>query len=477
MRKTKIVCTLGPAVDDLDSIRQLITEGMDVARLNFSHGSHQEHKARADKLKQVREEMGKHVPLLMDMKGPEIRTGSFKDGLQTLQAGQLFTFTPKDVEGDSTIVTITYNDLYKDVFPGAHVSVDDGHIDMVVEEIRGEDIVCRVSNGGQVSNHKGVNVPGVMVNVPIMEQSDIDDIAFAVENDFDFIAVSFVRDADDIRQVRSVLNEKGGKGIRLIAKIETAQGVNNIDSIIAVSDGIMVARGDLGVELPIERVPIVQKELIKKCYESGKPVITATQMLDSMIRNPRPTRAEANDVANAIFEGTSAIMLSGETAAGRYPIESLQMMVRIAEAAEESMDYKALFKSRHADMSFDVANAISHATCTTAMDLNATAIVTVTKSGITAQKISRFRPHCPIIAATTSKKVMRQLWLSWGILPCLSKEACSAENLLEIGVETALNSHFINTGDLVVITAGVPIGVSGTTNMLKVHIAGNPVLK
>lgn len=477
MRKTKIVCTLGPAVDGPDAIRQLILEGMDVARLNFSHGSHPEHKARADSLKRAREETGKHVPLLMDMKGPEIRIGNFRNGTQTLTSGQLFTLTPKAVDGDGATVTITYKSLHKDVFPGAHVSIDDGQIDMVVEEIRCEDIVCRVLNGGQVSDHKGVNVPGVKINVPIMEQSDINDIAFAVENDFDFIAVSFVRDADDIRQVREALHQKGGEGIRLIAKIETAQGVDNIESIIAASDGIMVARGDLGVELPIERVPIVQKELIQKCYESGKPVITATQMLDSMIRNPRPTRAEANDVANAIFEGTSAIMLSGETAAGRFPFESLKMMVKIAEAAEESMDYKALFKSRHADISFDVANAISHATCTAAMNLNAAAIVTVTITGTTAQKISRFRPFCPIIAATTSKKVMRQLWLSWGILPCLSKEACSAENLLEIGVETALNSHFIQAGDLVVITAGVPIGVRGTTNMLKVHIAGNPLLK
>lgn len=477
MRKTKIICTLGPAVDDYDAVCQLLKEGMDVARLNFSHGSHQEHKKRVELLKRAREKTGKHAAMLLDMKGPEIRTGRFRDGAQPLISGQLFTLTSRELEGDNTIASISYKDLYMDVFPGVHVSIDDGQIDMEVEEIKGEDIVCRVVNGGILQDHKGVNVPGIMVCVPIMEQRDVDDIAFAVENDFDFIAVSFVRNAEDMRQVRRVLHEKGGKDIRLIAKIETAQGVQNIDGILEVSDGIMVARGDLGVELPIERVPVVQKELIQKCYETGKPVITATQMLDSMIRNPRPTRAEANDVANAIFEGTSAIMLSGETAAGKYPLESLEMMVKIAVTAEKSMDYKVLFKSRHAENACDVANAISHATCATAIDINATAIVTVTKTGKTAQMISRFRPDCPVIAATTSKKVMRQLWLSWGILPCLSKEARSAENLLEIGVETALNSHFIKPGDLVVITAGVPIGVSGTTNMLKVHIAGNPLLK
>jgi pyruvate kinase len=478
MRKTKIVCTLGPAVDDVGSMKQLLTEGLDVARLNFSHGSHDEHRGRVERFRQACLETGKYAALLMDMKGPEIRTGRFRDGAQTLVSGQQFTLTPRETLGDQNIASISYRDLYKDVFPGAQVSIDDGQIGMQVEEICGEDIVCRVLNGGPVSDHKGVNVPGVMVHVPIMEQRDIDDIAFAVENDFDFIAISFVRDAQDVKKVRQAVREKGGESIRLIAKIETAQGVNNIESIIAASDGIMVARGDLGVELPLEHVPIVQKDLIEKCYKSGKPVITATQMLDSMIRHPRPTRAEVNDVANAIFEGTSAIMLSGETAAGKYPIESVKMMVRIAKTTEESIDYKALFSTSHAGgISSDITNAISLATVATATNLDATAIVTVTKTGTTARKISSFRPHCPIIAATTSPKAMRQLQLSWGIQPCLSKEARSAESLLEIGVESALASHFINTGDLVVITAGVPVGMSGTTNMLKVHIAGNPLLK
>ena len=477
MRMTKIICTLGPAVDEYAQIRQLILSGMDVARLNFSHGTHAEHLARAESLKRARAETGKHVPLLLDMKGPEIRTGRFRDGSQCLRNGQLFTFTPEDVPGDDTVVSVSHKDLCKDVFPGANVSVDDGQIGMVVEEIRGKDVVCRVLNGGQISDHKGVNVPGIMVNVPIMDEKDLDDIRFAVENEFDYVAISFVRDAADVCRVREALREKGGEGIKLIAKIEAARSVDNIDEIIEAADGIMIARGDLGVELPLEMVPVVQRTLIRKCYESGKPVITATQMLDSMIRNPRPTRAEVNDVANAIFEGTSAVMLSGETAAGKYPLESLKMMVRIAETAEASIDYKAIFRDRHAKTSFDVTNAISHATCSTAMDLDATAIVTVTKGGTTAQRISAFRPHCPIIAATTSKRVMRQLWLNWGVLPCLSEEANSAENLLEIGVKTALNTHFIRSGDLVVITAGVPIGVSGTTNMLKVHIAGTPLLK
>ena len=477
MRMTKIVCTLGPAVNDYALIRRLVLDGMDVARLNFSHGTHAEHGARADMVRRARAETGRHVPLLLDTKGPEIRTGCFRGGSQRLENEQLFTFTADEVLGDNTVVTVSHKSLYNDVYPGAKLSVDDGQISMVVEEIRGKDIVCRVRNGGQISDRKGVNVPGVMVNVPIMDENDLDDLRFAVENDFDYVAISFVRNAADVCEVRRALSDMGGEGIKLIAKIEAARSVDSIDEILEAADGIMIARGDLGVELPLEMVPIVQKNLIQKCYESGKPVITATQMLDSMIRNPRPTRAEVNDVANAIFEGTSAVMLSGETAAGKYPLESLQMMVRIVEAAEASIDYKALFRNRHANAAFDVTNAISHASCSTALDLDAAAIVTVTKRGTTAQRISAFRPHCPIIAATTSERVMRQLWLNWGVLPCLSEEASSAENLLEIGVQTALKAHFIKSGDLVVITAGVPIGVSGTTNMLKVHIAGAPLLK
>ncbi len=476
MRKTKIVCTLGPAVDDLELVKQMIIEGLDVARLNFSHGTHEEQKKRVDMFKQAREEVGKASALLLDMKGPEIRTGCFKDGSVMLENGQLFTLTPNLVDGDDKRVSISYKNLYLDVFPGAPISIDDGNIGMVVERIHDKDVICKVLNGGRVSNRKGVNVPGIMVHVPIMAQSDIDDIAFAVDNDFDYIAISFVRDAHDVNKVREIVQEKGGSDIKLIAKIETAQGVDNIDDIIDASDGIMIARGDLGVELPVEQVPIVQVNLIRKCYETGKPVITATQMLDSMMRNPRPTRAEVNDVAHAIFDGTSAIMLSGETAAGLYPLESLKTMVKIAVTAENSVDYDSLFRSRvlHSN---SVTDAISHATCTTAMDLKAKAIVTVTKRGVTAQKISRFRPNSPIIASTTSKKAMRQLWLNWGVFPCLSKEVYSAEDLLEVGVETALESHLIEQGDLVVITAGVPIGVSGTTNMLKVHIAGNPLLR
>lgn len=477
MRKTKIICTLGPACDNEDIMRRLVMSGMDVARTNFSHGTHEEHKKRIELLRKVAAEVGRPVALLLDTKGPEIRTGCFKGDQVTLTAGQSFILTTEDVIGDEEKVSVSYKELYRDVRAGSHILIDDGLIELEVLDIHGTDIHCRVLNGGKLGNKKGINVPGAEIRLPSITPQDIDDIRFGIENDYDFIAASFVRKADDVAEIKRVLEKFGGHDIKVISKIENRQGVQNIDEIIMISDGIMVARGDLGVEIPVEEVPIVQKMLIEKCYRNGKPVITATQMLDSMIRNPRPTRAEASDVANAIYDGTSVIMLSGETASGKYPVETLEIMSRIAEKAENSMDYWKRFVNTQFEMMPTITNAISHATCTTAMDLKASAIITVTKSGHTARMISRFRPDCPIIATTVSPKVQRQLCLSWGVLPYLVQEATSTDEMFEMGVEKALESGLVKHGDLTVITAGVPIGVSGTTNILKVHLVGKVLVK
>lgn len=477
MRKTKIICTLGPACDNEEILKRLVLSGMDVARTNFSHGSHEEHKKRIDLLKKVAADVGRPVALLLDTKGPEIRIGRFEGEQAVLTAGQFFILTPEEIIGDEHKVSITYKELYRDVKVGSHILIDDGLIELEVHEILRQDIHCRVLNGGKLGNKKGINVPGAEIRLPSITQQDIEDIRFGIENDYDFIAASFVRKADDVAEIKRVLEKHGGHDLKVISKIENRQGVQNIDEIIMISDGIMVARGDLGVEIPVEEVPIVQKMLIEKCYRNGKPVITATQMLDSMIRNPRPTRAEASDVANAIYDGTSVIMLSGETASGKYPAETLETMSRIAEKAENSMDYWKRFVSAQFEMMPTITNAISHATCTTAMDLKASAIITVTKSGHTARMISRFRPDCPIIATTDSPKVQRQLCLSWGVLPYLVKEATSTDEMFEMGVEKALESGLVKNGDLTVITAGVPVGVSGTTNILKVHLVGKVLVK
>ena len=461
---------MGPSTMDEYVLKRLIEEGMDVARFNFSHGTHEEQKVRMDMVKKLRKECGKHIALLLDTKGPEIRTRDFEGDKVEIEAGQTFTLTTRDIVGDNTISSITYKDLAKDVEIGTKILIDDGLIELKVKDIIDEDLVCEVINGGFVSNHKGINVPGVHLNMPYMSQKDIDDILFGIKQDVDFIAASFVRSAKDVLEIRKLLDDNGGKDINIISKIENAEGVKHIDDIIYVSDGIMVARGDMGVEIPGEEVPVIQKMIIRKVYNAGKQVITATQMLDSMMKNPRPTRAETTDVANAIYDGTSAIMLSGETAAGLYPIESVQTMVRIAERTEEDINYRGRFFQIERRANNNVTDAVCHATCTTAIDLNASAVVTVTKSGTSARNISKYRPVCPIIAGTTSDKVCRQLNMSWGVVPVHLEEKNEIFELFDHAVEAAKDSGFLKSGETVVVTAGVPLGVSGNTNMIKVQV-------
>ena len=476
MRRTKIVCTLGPSTDKEDVLRNLMKNGMNVARMNFSHGTHEEQKARLDMIKKLREELNLPVAALLDTKGPEIRIGDVEGGKLELKPGQEFTLTTEEMLGTEKKVTITYKELYKDVEPGDSILIDDGLIGMEVVRIDESDIVCRVKNGGFISNHKGVNVPGVELNMPFVSPKDLADIVFAVEQDYDFIAASFTRTAEDIMEIRKILQEHGGEKIHIIAKLENKQGVKNCEDILRVADGIMIARGDMGVEIPLEEVPVIQKELIRKAMHMGKPVITATQMLDSMMKNPRPTRAETSDVANAIYQGTSAIMLSGETAAGAYPIEAVQTMAKIAERTEQDIDYSREFKPRKLAEAPDVTSAISHATCTTAADLKAAAIVAVSKSGRTVSRIAKYLPVCPIIGCTTDERVYRQLNLLWGVTPVVMEEANTADELFDHAVELAEQKGLIARGELVVIAAGVPVGLSGTTNMMKVQIAGNALV-
>lgn len=469
MRKTKIICTLGPATDRDDVLRQLIENGLDVARFNFSHGTHEEQKARMDKLKELREELKVPVAILLDTKGPEIRTGLFAEGKVMLEVGQEFTLTARDVEGTNEIVSITYANLPNEVEVGTKILVDDGLIEMTVISIEGEDIHCRVENGGAVSNRKGINVPGIELQIPYLSEKDKSDILFGIEQDVDFIAASFTRTREDILELRQLLKDGGGENINIIAKIENNQGVQNIDDIIDVVDGIMVARGDMGVEIPEEEVPIIQKEIIRKVFAAGKIVITATQMLDSMMKNPRPTRAETTDVANAVFDGTSALMLSGETANGAYPIQALKTMAKIAERAEKAIDYKSRFRTRTPYSNPDITDAVCHSTCSTAYDLNTKAIVVVTQSGFSARMISRYRPGCVIIGCAINEKVCRQLNLSWGVKPLLLGEEWEVFVLIDRAISAAKEHGYLKSGDTAVITAGVPIGRSGTTNMLKVQ--------
>ena len=487
-RKTKIICTLGPAVDNEDVMRALIQEGMNVARFNFSHGPHDEQMGRLKMLRKLRTELGKPVAALLDTKGPEIRLGQFEKGKTELKTGRGFTLTTDDISGTDDRVSITYKNLWNDVKPGDHILIDDGLVGLEVVEIRPVanpvnkeinpmDIVCRVLNDGVISDKKGVNVPNVDLTMPFISEKDYGDICFAVDNDYDFIAASFVRTAEDVMEIRKILAEKGGEDIKIISKIENMQGVRNIDEIIRVSDGIMVARGDMGVEIPLEDVPVMQKMIIKKVCDAGKIVITATQMLDSMMKHPRPTRAEATDVANAIYDGTSAIMLSGETAAGMYPIEAVKTMVRIATRTEQDINYLQRFRQRRTMCNPDVTSAISHATCTMAGDLSAAAIVTVTKSGRTAKMISKYRPNCTIVGECLTEKVCRQLNLEWGVEPVLIAEEKNADMLFEKAVDVAEATGFVSKGDIVVLTGGVPLGVSGTTNLIKVQVAGHILLK
>lgn len=470
MRKTKIICTMGPATDDIEVLRAMARAGMNVARFNFSHGSHEEHKQRIDRVKAVREEYNLPIALLLDTKGPEIRTGDMQDGKIFLKKGEQIRLTPRACLGTPNKISITYPDLYQDVQAGTSILIDDGLIELRVEQTQEQDILCRILNDGAVSNHKGINVPDVHLSIPYLSDKDKSDIKFGIEQGVDFIAASFVRTADDVQQLRMLLDENGGGHINIIAKIENQQGVENIDGIVALADGVMIARGDMGVEIPAEDVPPIQKMLIKKVTLAGKQVITATQMLDSMMKNPRPTRAEVTDVANAIYDGTGAIMLSGETAAGLYPVEALTMMARIAERTEEDIDYRKRFFVRTRKANPDITDAICHATCTTAYDLNARDIVTVTKSGRSARMVARYRPSCGIIGCTPTKTVWYQLNLAWGVSPVLLKETDDVFDLFDSALETAKNQGLMQSGDIAVITSGVPIGVSGTTNMIKVQV-------
>lgn len=472
VRKTKIICTLGPATDSPEMIRALIKGGMNAARFNFSHGTHAEQLERLTMFASVRDAMGKPVASILDTKGPEIRIKSFSTKTIELAAGDTFTLTTDDIVGDSTKVSVTYTNLHEEVAPGQTILIDDGLVGIEVKEISGHDIICNVVNGGTLSANKSINIPGAHIQLPALTERDIDDIVFGIQNDFDFIAASFIRKADDVRAIRKVLQENGGERVRIIAKIENQEGVDNLDEIISVSDGIMVARGDLGVEIPAEKVPVLQKEMIRKGLIAGKIVITATQMLDSMIRNPRPTRAEVSDVANAVFDGTSVVMLSGETASGKYPLQALAAMNNIVCQAEAAIHYWDEMNVHLAKVigSGSVNDATTHACCLMARDLDASAIVTTTNSGHTARMISRFRPACPIAALTMHEKVRRQLNLSWGVQPFLTGEITSTDRIFSLCNRVALTEKVAKEGETIVVTAGVPLGQAVATNLIKAHV-------
>ena len=473
MRKTKIVATMGPATDDPEVLRSLLKAGLDVARFNFSHGTHDEQTVRIGNFRKVCEEFGGVVAMLADTKGPEIRLGVFEEGKVELVAGNLFTLTSENISGDASRASVSYEGLPHELTPGTRVLIDDGLIELTVESITGNEIVTRILNGGPVSNRKSINIPGVKLNLPYISNTDRSDLRYIAENGFDILAASFVRSAEDIKEIQSELSRvDGGNRIRIIAKIENAEGIKNIDSILDVADGLMVARGDLGVEVAFEELPIIQKNLISKALYRGKEVITATQMLESMINNPRPTRAETSDVANAIYDGTSAIMLSGETAMGKYPVAALTAMARIAERIESSIDYRDRFNKDVHRPEKSVTNAISHATVTAAHEMDAAAILTVTWAGTTARSTAKYRPNCPVIACTPDPVSARQLKLEWGVVPVLMQKETDTSVLFEHALELAMNGGYFREGDLVVLSAGVPIGRAGNTNLLKVHVVG-----
>lgn len=479
MRKTKIVCTIGPASESIEKLVQLIEAGMNVARLNFSHGNHEEHAVRINNIHEAVKITGKQVAILLDTKGPEIRTHNMENGAIELKTGTDVVISMTEVLGTPEKFSITYEGLIHDVSVGTKILLDDGLIALEVTRIDKEtkQIYTHVLNSGTLKNKKGVNVPGVSVNLPALTEKDISDITFGIKQSVDFIAASFVRRASDVLEIRELLQQNGGNEIKIIPKIENQEGVDNIDDILAVSYGLMVARGDLGVEIPTEEVPLVQKRLIQKCNELGKPVITATQMLDSMQRNPRPTRAEASDVANAIFDGTDAIMLSGETAAGIYPVESVKTMANIASYTEKSLNYRDILSKRSRINKGEVTEAISSSVAHTAHNLNVGAIITPTESGHTALKISSYRPKAPIIAVTSHEHVFRRLSLVWGVYPQIGPGATTTDDMLQVAIDESVNSGIVSLGDLVVITAGVPVGEMGTTNLMKIHLLGDALLK
>lgn len=476
MRKTKIICTIGPSSEDVPVLVKMMEAGMNVARLNFSHGSHEEHKYRIDNIRQAVKQFGQPVAIMLDTKGPEIRTGLLKAGKVQLQSGQRFVLTSREVPGDENEVQISYANLPREVDPGTHILLSDGLINLLVESRDDTDIVCTVINGGALGEKKGVNVPGVRINMPFLSEKDRRDIDFGIEQKVDFIAASFVRTAEDVLEIRRIL-ERSGADIDIIAKIESQGGVDNLAGIIKVADGVMVARGDLGVEIPAEEVPLVQKSVVEQCSMAGKIVTIATQMLDSMIVNPRPTRAEVSDVANAIFEGADAIMLSGETAAGKYPVEVVETMARIAARAEEALPYAEILRQRRLKGTLSVTDAISYSTCTAAMNLHASAIISATRGGHTARMVSKYRPQATIIAATRYPEVLNKLTLVWGVKPVLIKETSGTDELLEESIKCSLAAGYIQDGDMVILTAGVPSDVAGGTNMLKVHVVGKVLLQ
>ncbi|XKH50870.1 pyruvate kinase [Chryseomicrobium palamuruense] len=479
MRKTKIVCTIGPASESEEMLEKLILAGMNVARLNFSHGSHEEHGARIQRIREVSKRLNKIVGILLDTKGPEIRTHKMENDAIELATGQKIAISTTEVLGNNVVFSITYDKLIEDVTPGSIILLDDGLIELRVESIDMEagKIHTTIINAGTLKNNKGVNVPGVSVQLPGITEKDAQDILFGVEQDVDFIAASFVRRDSDVLEIRELLEKNGGSHIQIVPKIENQEGVDNIDKILEVSDGLMVARGDLGVEIPAEEVPLVQKKLISKCNQLGKAVITATQMLDSMQRNPRPTRAEASDVANAILDGTDAIMLSGETAAGMYPVESVETMHKIAVRTEKAVDYRSvvgkLSKKRGVNMTDAIGQAVAH----TSLNLNVKAVLAPTESGHTAKMISKFRPGVPIIGVTSSPRPARQLTLVWGVYPIIGAKAHTTDEILETSIDESLEHGYVSHGDLVIITAGVPVGKAGTTNLMKVHVIGDMVAK
>ncbi len=477
MRKTKIVCTIGPASESIDTLKLLIKNGMDVARLNFSHGDYDEHKQRIENIRQAAKETDKTVSILLDTQGPEIRTKTFKDGEAYLERGSTVYISMNDIEGTAERFSVTYKGLINDVTKGTIISMDDGLIELKVVEIDSDkqEIKTTVINSGKIKNKKGVNVPNVRVNLPALTEKDKNDIKFGIENDVDFIAASFVRDHKDVITMKQLLEENNASEIQIISKIENREGVDDFDKILEASFGIMVARGDLGVEIPPEEVPLVQKDLIHRCNLAGKPVITATQMLDSMQWDPRPTRAEASDVANAILDGTDAIMLSGETAAGDFPVESVKMMNVIAQKTESALDHELLLKNRAKSSTMTITDAISQSVTHTAANLEVSAIITPTQSGHSARMIAKYRPKAPIIAVTFSKKVFRRLSLVWGVYPALSEQINTTDELLDTAVNKGLETGLFTRGCKVIITAGVPVGVSGTTNLMKVHVIGNVI--
>ena len=470
MRKTKIICTIGPSTDDPKVLRQLMLEGMNVARFNFSHANYEEHTRRYNEVVAMREELGLPIATLLDTKGPEIRLGKFKDNKPVeIKNGDEFILTTDEIEGTNKACSISFKGLPQDVKPGTRILINDGVIELQTTKVVCNEISCKVVYGGVLSNNKGVNVPGITLSMPYISERDMADLEFGAKMGYDFVAASFCRSAADIQYLRKFTNCLGWSNVKIIAKIENIDGVNNVDEILEAADGIMIARGDMGVEIPFELIPAIQKELIQKSYNSGKLVITATQMLESMISSPRPTRAEITDVANAIYDGTSAIMLSGETAAGKFPVETVKTMALIAETTEKDINYKARFGKREQSKTKSVTTAISHATVTTAHDLDVSAIITVTKTGNTARMVSKYRPNCGIIGCTTDEKVLRQLNMAWGVTPVLVEEKTNTDDLFAHAIEKAKETRIVKSDDLVVITAGVPLGTSGTTNLLKVE--------